>query len=49
MSEILAESRPTIAITMGDPSGVGPEVVLKALAEPELQALARWVVVGDSR
>ena len=26
---------PTIAITMGDPSGVGPEVVLKALAAPE--------------
>ena len=25
-------SRPTIAITMGDASGIGPEVIMKALA-----------------
>ena len=34
---------------MGDPSGVGAEVVLKALADPELATLAKWVVVGDTR
>jgi 4-hydroxythreonine-4-phosphate dehydrogenase len=28
-------SRPRIAITVGDPAGIGPEVVLKALAAPE--------------
>ncbi|HWC99450.1 MAG TPA: 4-hydroxythreonine-4-phosphate dehydrogenase PdxA [Candidatus Sulfopaludibacter sp.] len=39
---------PTIALTMGDPAGVGPEVVLKALADPDLAPLAHWVVVGDS-
>jgi len=33
---------------MGDPAGVGPEVVLKALADPEIAPLARWIVVGDS-
>jgi 4-hydroxythreonine-4-phosphate dehydrogenase len=32
---------------MGDPAGVGPEVVLKALADPEIAALADFVIVGD--
>ena len=39
----------TIALTMGDPAGVGPEVVLKALADSQLAPLARWLVVGDAR
>jgi 4-hydroxythreonine-4-phosphate dehydrogenase len=34
---------------MGDPSGVGPEIVLKALADPELATMARWEVAGDAR
>jgi len=37
-----------IAVTMGDPAGVGPEVVVKALAHPEVSGLAEWVVVGDA-
>ena len=44
-----AESLPVIAITMGDPAGVGPEIVVKALADRELAPLARWLVVGDGR
>ncbi|MBM3794256.1 MAG: 4-hydroxythreonine-4-phosphate dehydrogenase PdxA [Acidobacteria bacterium] len=32
---------------MGDPAGVGPEVVVKALADPTTAALADWIVVGD--
>jgi 4-hydroxythreonine-4-phosphate dehydrogenase len=40
---------PRIALTMGDPAGVGPEIVVKALADPEIAAVARWVVVGDPR
>lgn len=40
--------RARIAVTMGDPAGIGPEVVVKALADPEMLDLARWVVVGDS-
>jgi 4-hydroxythreonine-4-phosphate dehydrogenase len=40
---------PTIALTTGDPAGVGPEIVLKALADPEIAPLARWIVVGDER
>lgn len=39
--------KPRIAVTIGDPAGVGPEVVLKALSAPEIQCLASWVVVGD--
>ena len=32
---------------MGDPSGAGPEIVVKALAVPEVRALCRPIVVGD--
>jgi 4-hydroxythreonine-4-phosphate dehydrogenase len=39
----------TIALTMGDPAGIGPEIVLKALADPEVAPLANWIVVGDPR
>jgi 4-hydroxythreonine-4-phosphate dehydrogenase len=39
---------PTIAITMGDPSGVGPEVVMKALAREETRRLCNPLVVGDA-
>lgn len=39
--------RPLIAITMGDPCGIGPEVIVKALAEPAVHALCRPMVVGS--
>lgn len=39
--------RPRVAITMGDPAGVGPEVTLKALRRPEVQVACLPVVVGD--
>ena len=42
------ELRPTIAITVGDPAGIGPEVVLKALDDTSLHALANWIVVADA-
>ena len=45
----MPEDLPVIALTMGDPAGVGPEVLLKALADPDVAALADWVVVGDHR
>jgi 4-hydroxythreonine-4-phosphate dehydrogenase len=40
---------PTIVLTMGDPAGVGPEIVLRALADPEVAPLAHWIVAGDLR
>ncbi|MFC7555206.1 4-hydroxythreonine-4-phosphate dehydrogenase PdxA [Pseudoroseomonas wenyumeiae] len=42
------DTRPIIAITMGDASGVGPEIIMKALARPEVHALCRPLVVGDA-
>ena len=39
-------TRPVLGITLGDPAGVGPEVVVKALADPEVRQLARFVVFG---
>src|SRR3954470_2391222 len=41
--------RPLIAITTGDPAGIGPEVVLKALAHPSVYDRCRPVVIGDVR
>ena len=39
--------KPVIAITMGDPTGIGPEIIAKALAEPLVQQVCRPVVLGD--
>lgn len=41
--------KPILAITMGDPSGIGPEVVLKALAHPEVYGVCNPLVIGDRR
>ena len=41
-------SRPRIAITMGDPGGIGPEVIARALARPEVTAACRAVIVGSA-
>ncbi len=40
--------KPAIAITMGDPCGIGPEVVVKALADPRVYASCRPIVVGNT-
>src|SRR5512135_926209 len=42
-----ADSRPIIAVTMGDPVGVGPEIILKALNTKAILDICRPVVVGD--
>ena len=41
--------RPLLAITMGDPAGIGPEVVLKALAHADIYERSRPLVIGDRR
>jgi 4-hydroxythreonine-4-phosphate dehydrogenase len=40
--------RPIIAITMGDPAGVGPEIIMKSLAHPDLFDRCRPLVIGDA-
>ena len=41
-------SRPRIAITLGDPRGIGPEVTARALRDPAILALAEFTVVGPT-
>ena len=38
---------PAVGITMGDAAGVGPEVIMKALARREVYAFCRPLVIGD--
>lgn len=40
--------RPVIGITMGDPAGIGPEIIVKALSGPEIYKVCRPVVIGDA-
>ena len=52
MSEQPSESsriRPLLAITLGDPAGIGPEIILKALWHKEIFDRCRPLVIGDSR
>lgn len=41
------ETRPLLGITMGDPAGIGPEVIAKALAVAKVQRLCRPLVIGS--
>ena len=42
------ESRPILAVTVGDPAGIGPEITARTLAEPEAVEVARPLAVGDA-
>lgn len=41
-----ANDKPLIGVSMGDPLGIGPECIIKALADPELRSQARFVIFG---
>lgn len=41
------ETRPLIAVTMGDPAGIGPEIIVKALSDAAVSQAARCIVVGS--
>jgi len=43
------EHRPLLAITMGDPAGIGPEVVVAALARRRARQACRPLVIGNLR
>ena len=36
--------KPVLGITMGDAAGVGPEIIAKALADPQIYEVARPVI-----
>jgi 4-hydroxythreonine-4-phosphate dehydrogenase len=42
----LSNEKPLLGITMGEPSGIGAEVAVRALADPEVRGLARFIVYG---
>ena len=42
-------TRPIIGITMGDPVGVGPELICQALSDPEVYRHCRPLVIGDAQ
>jgi 4-hydroxythreonine-4-phosphate dehydrogenase len=45
---LVEHQKPIVAITMGDPCGIGPEVVAKALSFEEIYALCNPIVVGSA-
>jgi 4-hydroxythreonine-4-phosphate dehydrogenase len=42
------KDRPIIGITMGDPVGIGPEIISKALVESSLYEVCRPLILGDA-
>lgn len=44
----MTDRRPVIGITMGDPAGVGPEIICMALDHSEVFDYARPLVIGDA-
>ncbi len=47
-TSVAQEITPLLGITMGDPTGAGPEIIVKALLSDEVAGLCRTVVVGDA-
>ena len=43
-----AAKRPVVGITMGDPAGIGPEIIVKAILEYDINKICRPVVIGDA-
>lgn len=41
--------KPYIAIPMGDPAGIGPEIIVKALCNKEVFEAARCIIIGDAK
>ncbi len=46
-ASLQSDPRPVIGVTMGDPGGIGPEVVVRALADRTVRRSARFVVYGQ--
>jgi 4-hydroxythreonine-4-phosphate dehydrogenase len=43
----MPDARPIIGITMGDPAGIGPEIILLSLCKPSIYKFCRPLVIGD--
>jgi len=44
----MPETKPILAVTLGDAAGTGPELIAKAFVDPEVRAVCRPVVIGDA-
>ena len=42
-------NKPVLAITMGDPASIGPEIVVKSAADKRLYQLCKPLIVGDAK
>jgi len=42
-----SNEKPVVALTLGDPAGIGPELIARLLAQPATTALGNVVLVGD--
>lgn len=49
MSKSVTNGSTRIAITMGDPRGIGPEIIAKALRRKDILRLGEFILIGDSR
>lgn len=45
----IINEKPIIGVTLGDATGIGPELIVKALQDQSIRNLATWVIVGDKR
>ncbi len=45
----MTEARPILAVTMGDPAGIGPEIAVRAMLAPEVRECSRSFLIGDAR
>jgi 4-hydroxythreonine-4-phosphate dehydrogenase len=43
----MPDTRPIIGITMGDPAGIGPEIILLSLCKADIYKVCRPFVIGD--
>lgn len=48
VARVSVVERPILGITIGDPNGVGPEIIVKALARPELYSICRPLIIGHA-
>ena len=41
--------KPLIAVPIGDPAGIGPEIVVKSIANKDVFQAARCIIIGDKK
>ena len=45
----MSGTKPVVGVLLGDPTGIGPELVAKLIADQELMDRAQTVIIGDQR